>query len=187
MARPQIDLEDVLTKIEVYLEVGCSLYESCLRAGLSYTSVYRHFKNGERVLERLESEDEEEAVGAKCKATSTELAIEVTNEADMAFVMEVDRLQNQASFVARRVAAFPFLNAKAKIEQAEGRAKKANVAFDITKVDLEPDEWKAAQWWLERKNKDEFSRREERSLEGGLTVQFSENDVDDEGKPITGA
>lgn len=52
--RPRADIEQYLTEIQPYLEVGCSLHESCLHAVVPYTTVVDHMKRDDEIRKKIE-------------------------------------------------------------------------------------------------------------------------------------
>lgn len=50
----KVDIDEYLTNIQPYLEVGCSLYESCLHGLVPYTTVVDYQKNDEEIRKKIE-------------------------------------------------------------------------------------------------------------------------------------
>lgn len=52
--RPRANIEQYLTNIQPYLEVGCSLYEACLHGCVPYTTVIDYQKNDDEIRKKIE-------------------------------------------------------------------------------------------------------------------------------------
>jgi len=50
----KVNIEEYITNIQPYLEVGCSLYEACLHASVPYTTVIDYQNNNEDVRKKIE-------------------------------------------------------------------------------------------------------------------------------------
>lgn len=50
----KVDIEEYITNIQPYLEVGCSLHEACLHASVPYTTVVDYQNNDEEVRRNIE-------------------------------------------------------------------------------------------------------------------------------------
>jgi len=50
----KVNIEEYLTNIQPYLEVGCSLYEACLHALVPYTTVVDYQNNDEEIRKKIE-------------------------------------------------------------------------------------------------------------------------------------
>lgn len=52
--RPRADIEQYITNIQPFLEVGCSLYEACLHGLVPYTTVIDHQNRDEEIRKKIE-------------------------------------------------------------------------------------------------------------------------------------
>lgn len=50
----KVDIDQYLTNIQPYLEVGCSLYEACLHAIVPYTTVVDYQNNDDEIRKKIE-------------------------------------------------------------------------------------------------------------------------------------
>jgi hypothetical protein len=49
-----VNIEEYLTNLKPYLEVGCSLHEACINAIIPYTTVVDYMKNDEEIRKKIE-------------------------------------------------------------------------------------------------------------------------------------
>ena len=55
MSRKPADIDEYVERIKPFLQLDCSLYESCLEAGVPYTTVVDYYHNDDKIRKKIDA------------------------------------------------------------------------------------------------------------------------------------